>query len=211
MWPFQELSLSAATVLSNVASVVLLGCLIAGVIATFIIVRATNVKEYRWAEQKRRSDERIASAISDAAKASLEVARFKAPRRISKEHREKLSKALKAFPDIPFDFAIVTEPEAISFMEQIASVLEEAGWKRKTWKGAPGDLVYSLPGRPATGIVTHVGLEIQFANSRTLEWGTAIKILWDGLLAAEIEATALRLSDNIVNPDAVHIKVGRKP
>jgi hypothetical protein len=48
MWPFQGLSLSAATAWSDAASLVLIACFLAGAVATFVLIQTTNVKEQYW-------------------------------------------------------------------------------------------------------------------------------------------------------------------
>jgi len=52
MWPFEGLSLSAATMLANAASVALVTCIVGGALATFVLVRATNVREFHWNSAK---------------------------------------------------------------------------------------------------------------------------------------------------------------
>src|SRR5262249_19147172 len=46
MWPFQEMSLPAANAWANAASLALLVCFVGAAIATFVLVRANNVKEH---------------------------------------------------------------------------------------------------------------------------------------------------------------------
>ena len=48
MWPFSDISLEWATWWGELANIALLVCLIGGVLATFAIVRTTNVKEHHW-------------------------------------------------------------------------------------------------------------------------------------------------------------------
>jgi hypothetical protein len=71
--------------------------------------------------------------------------------------------------------------------------------------------VFTAPGKPQAGIITFVGLAIHIHDSKTPEWGDAVKTLWEALLAEGIEAKALRITDNTENDAAIHIKIGRKP
>lgn len=48
MWPFQGLSLSAASAWSDAASLVLVACFLVGAVATFVLIQTMNVKERYW-------------------------------------------------------------------------------------------------------------------------------------------------------------------
>jgi hypothetical protein len=48
MWPFADVSLEWATWWGEAANITLIICLLGGVLATFAIVRTTNVKEHHW-------------------------------------------------------------------------------------------------------------------------------------------------------------------
>ena len=74
MWPFEELSLSGATLLGDLANLALLVCLVGGVIATFVIVRTTNVKEKYWDIAREQSHERIKGLETDLGKALAAIA-----------------------------------------------------------------------------------------------------------------------------------------
>jgi hypothetical protein len=73
MWPFSEMSLSAATLVGTIANWVLLCCLLGGVLATFVIVKTTDVKEEHWDEARKHSAERIIelSTKGDEARAAI--------------------------------------------------------------------------------------------------------------------------------------------
>lgn len=73
MWPFSDMSLSAATLIGTIANWALLGCLVGGVFSTFAIVKTTDVKEEHWAEDRRQSAERIAALNRDTAKLSSDA------------------------------------------------------------------------------------------------------------------------------------------
>jgi len=45
MWPFEGLSLASATAMANVASLVLIACIVGGLASGFVLVQATGVKE----------------------------------------------------------------------------------------------------------------------------------------------------------------------
>src|SRR6266478_172544 len=74
MWPFDGMSLSSATLWGDIANLALLVCLVGGVIATFVIVRTTNVKELHWDVAREHSRERIAELVSQGEQQKKETA-----------------------------------------------------------------------------------------------------------------------------------------
>jgi outer membrane murein-binding lipoprotein Lpp len=82
MWPFSEMSLSAATLVGTIANWILLACLLGGVIATFVIVKTTDVKEEHWDTARKQSTERIAelSTKGDEARAAIAAAQAEVAR-----------------------------------------------------------------------------------------------------------------------------------
>jgi hypothetical protein len=76
MWPFSEMSLSAASLVGTIANWALLASLIGGLLSTFVIVKTTDVKEEHWAEDRRKSNEKIADLgrQGDQARAELGIA-----------------------------------------------------------------------------------------------------------------------------------------
>src|ERR1700730_5274407 len=76
MWPFSEMSLPVASLLGTVANSVLLVSLLSGVLSTFVIVKTTDIKEEHWAEDRRKSNEKIADlgTRGDQARAELGTA-----------------------------------------------------------------------------------------------------------------------------------------
>jgi len=77
MWPFSEMSLPAATLWGDIANLVLVVSLIAGVIATFVIVRTSNVKEHHWDTLREQSRVKIAELESLTAKANADLEQAK--------------------------------------------------------------------------------------------------------------------------------------
>jgi hypothetical protein len=68
MWTFSEMSLARAAWLYDAANIALLCSLIAGGIATFVIVRTGNVKEHHWDIDRMASSERIAQLNNETAR-----------------------------------------------------------------------------------------------------------------------------------------------
>jgi hypothetical protein len=67
MWPFEGMSLSSATRWGDAANLVLIVCLIGGVIATFVIVRTSNIKEHHWDVHRIKSLEIISQLNNETA------------------------------------------------------------------------------------------------------------------------------------------------
>ena len=74
MWPFQELSLSAATTWANAATVLFAACVLGGLVAAFVLIRASNVKEHRLEAAGAQSRERIGALEAELGKAQAAVA-----------------------------------------------------------------------------------------------------------------------------------------
>jgi len=74
MWPFSEMSLERVSFVSDIANIVFLVSLVAGVVAMFFIVVTSGVKERHWAELRRQSDEQIAESNERAAAAESKAA-----------------------------------------------------------------------------------------------------------------------------------------
>lgn len=138
MWP----SLEAATRAFDFASVVFIVSLVVGVLATCVIVWMGTVKEAHWDNERRTSNERIATlttrgdearaeierAHESAEKARLESERLKAQlawREVSAEQRERLADGLRG-PQLHIRLQIVSQnPEAEAFAAQIRRVLDD--------------------------------------------------------------------------------------
>jgi len=145
MWPFSEMSLSTATTLGNIANVGLLLSLLTGVISTFLIVKTTDVKEGHWDAARDRANERIvelttqgdqlrkdtAEATARALEAQLELEKFKKPRSISPEQRNRLADSMKEFEGQQYFGMVASDvPDAWDVWREISLSLELAGWKR---------------------------------------------------------------------------------
>lgn len=222
MWPFSEMSLSAASLVGTVANWMLLASLIGGVISTFVIVKTADVKEEHWAADRKRADEKIAElqvqaeqsrkdtaeANARAAEANLALAKLTTPRSLTAEQRKHLVESLKGFAKIPFDFFITPDPEPVSLMDQLAGSLTEAGWE---WKSVSEIIVFRQQGKPNAGLMTGSGIGIQIDHSKLTDWEKPVLALANELVAAGIEVKAEQLLDGIVDANAVHIRIGKKP
>jgi hypothetical protein len=138
MWPFSEMSLPVASLVGTIANWTLLVSLIGGVLSTFVIVKASDVKEDHWAEDRRISNERIAILNNDAARLqadNLALQTVLLPRHvgligISEEPRAKIWFA--GFERWAGTKALIQiapgDPEAQNLANEIAIVLAKFGW-----------------------------------------------------------------------------------
>jgi hypothetical protein len=140
MWPFSEMSLSGATVLGTIANWILLASLLAGVLSTFIIVKASDVKEEHWAEDRRQSNERIATLNNDTERLkadNLALQTVMLPRHVGLIGLDEKPPAIKwfagmeAFAGTEISIQFSSEPEARNLANEIAIVLTKFGWKAR--------------------------------------------------------------------------------
>jgi hypothetical protein len=159
MWPFADVSLETATLWGEAANITLLVCLLGGVLATFVIVRTTNVKEHHWdaardksareiAELTKQGDqlrkdtadanERAAEASQKAAEATLELTKLKTPRILSQEQREKMKACLSGGPTgRMFIRPSMLDSDGPAFAKQLEEVFKEAGFDVAQWPEGP--------------------------------------------------------------------------
>ena len=180
----------------------------------------------RHGELQRRSKLMVAElnaqacdAIARASETQLELEKFKTPRSLSAEQRERITAKLKLLAGtpfdlagMPFDFSIQPDQESIDLMGQIGSTLRAAGLHWEPWhgRGQPSP-VFTQPEMPQAGIVAFTGLMVQIDDSKTPEWGTAVNIIWDTLKSEGLEIDRRRITDGTETPNAIHIYIGRKP
>lgn len=149
---------------------------------------------------------RAALAEQHAAEANLELAKLKAPRKISPEQQGRIKLAVQEFKGTPFDMAAATDSEAADLATQIEDILVAAGWSQV---GTPGTVTLQREGKKSWGIAIQVGISVEINQSRL---GDLLKPT-DALVGAlrkegwEIKGLATLVGNT---PDAVHIRVGKK-
>jgi hypothetical protein len=155
-----------------------------------------------------------AKASETAAKAQLELEKYKAPRALSAEQIATLAARLKPFGKISFDVALEQSHETASLLAQICSALESAGWDWQDWK-RPG-VVYKLPkqGRIA-GSASVDGVEIQVAESDRLRLNKPATELINSLIEFGIATKPRVYFDEDAEklgytPGLLHVVIGSK-
>jgi len=122
-------SLEAAERWGDWANVALVAALAVGVVATYLIVSTTNVKEHHWREFRQQSDERIAEQTRKAREAELKLEQLRrtaAPRSLNSDiFAETLKGAPKAHAQIWY---LPDTSDGLSFSSEIFFGFLKAGW-----------------------------------------------------------------------------------
>ena len=169
----------------------------------------------------------VAGAMAEAAKANLELARIKSPRTLALP-QETLS-ALQQFPGTEYTFAAVAgDQESMSFLRQIDSALQSAGWKRvnpdpPTVVGVNvfGDESFRVTVGILKGVKVEVGCAMDADALRQLPpatWPVAVKLA-GGVRNAIDSFTTPSAEGNVVPSvevtkgasEVIRISVGSKP
>jgi hypothetical protein len=143
-------------------------CAVAVALTTTIVVRMQGSAEADTKEAferyKLEAETNINDAKARAAKAELDLAKFKAPRTLLPEQIVTLTSQLKPFGKIAFDVATEQSHEPASLLAQICEALQKAGWDWQNWEA--GDVALKLPKQDrVVGMASVSGVEIQIADS----------------------------------------------
>ena len=142
MWPFEGLSLSAAGAWSDAASLVLVACFLVGAVATFVLIRTTNVREHYWVsatgeprertvipeEQPAKAPPAVAEANARTTEAKTEPTKANGPRTLTDEQVQSLVQKMSEFSrhHVTVGASPVTS-ESGSFADQLVLALKTAG------------------------------------------------------------------------------------
>lgn len=153
----------------------------------------------------------VASLTARTREAELALEKIRAPRLIDEDQKTRLVKRLRAFSGIHFDLAIRPEPEPQAFAEQVASVLQAAGWIRQAKQNA-GSLFIKIPGKPNAAIATgFLGLGAEIDTSRSADWEGTLASLVDAFTDEGFAMRSNVATDGTAPPDAIHLFIGSKP
>jgi hypothetical protein len=205
---FERMSLDSATKISTFANWVLLTSLVAGVLATFFIVKTADVKEQHWDKARDESKEEIAKANERArsleketAQARLETENLKARvswRTIPPDSAATLERVLASSPGVVNLRYTDGDAEAMYLAIQISNVFAKA-----KWRVAPGSL--------KSANTLHVGISLPNSEGESAQvLRRAFSIA--GIPFSENAVTEDGVSFNIVEiPGAPILMVGIKP
>lgn len=223
MWPFSEMSLSAATALGNFANIGLILSLVTGAISTVLIYTTSDVKERHWGVARDQANERIAnlSTLSEAlrkdtaeanaraAEAQLELAKFKEPRQLTSEQQARISGKLIGFAGQQYLLSVATDQDALRLVRILEKVLTASKWVI-----LPHPSGVKLADIDAgISAASEEGVRIQVAPSRASDNDLLHKasVLADALNAEGIITAVARNAELEPTPDAIQIRVGAKP
>jgi len=142
-------------------------------------------------------------------KTRLELAKLKAPRTLTPEQQERIAHKLRQFSETPFDCFVSQDTEPIDLMLNISDALTRAGWVHKPIEGHAAEL--NVRGKPAAGLVILTGIEVQIHISRLDDWSKSVHALVAALSEEGIAATLKAFNHKNEHPNAIHIKIGKKP
>jgi hypothetical protein len=118
------------------------------------------------------ANQQAEEAKDRAAQASLELAKFKAPRILTLEQQGRISEKLKPFAGKQFDVALTTDPETQDLLLQIETALKAAGWIEIDWTGAA--VTFNRDKQPIAGLVVMSGVVVQMHADQVPElWKAA--------------------------------------
>jgi len=155
-------------------------------------------------------EERISAANERAAKAELELAKFKAPRMLSLEQQAQIADKLKAFAGTLYDAGIgpAGDPEPLYLLRSIHAALSQAGWVQIAWT-EQGAQTYTEPPMPAVGLTMVTNVIIDVNPNWWVKYGPAATAL-AAALAVEGIAAIPDSQPTSINSDAIHVRIGRK-
>ncbi len=149
----------------------------------------------------------IAVLYDRATKAELELQKLKAPRSLSPPQQARIVEKLRQFSGQPYTLSVSSDPEAISLLKIIDTILVSSGWVRKPPQ--IGDIQIEQ-GELVAGMAYGIGVRIHAksdATARLIELIISVaKTLNDEGIAA-IAQKSTQLKDT----DAINVMVGTKP
>ena len=179
--------------------------------ATDRVITELSDKNDKAADQLRQVTEQLEEAKKLAAEAESNLAKFRAPRTLTKQQQERVVSMLMSFAGTQFDVGSVQgDAESAECMILLETLLQAAGWREVDWVG--GDIVMTREGKPTTGLVTTTNVAVAVYPEKTSTLGNAAAALGTALNAEGIAAKAGTTGAGFINKnaDAVHILIGRK-
>jgi hypothetical protein len=175
--------------------------------------RLLRAKEEQLTSDLKDKDVKIAEANERANVATLELAKFKAPRILTVEQISRVTMAMKRFARTEFDGGVgpLNDPEPLHFFDQVVQALTAAGWKQLAFASQQ---VMTLPrsnGTPPVGGVSVTNVIIDIHPSQASRLWPVAKALAEALAAEGIAAAYDQGSGGgSMNERAIHVLVGRK-
>jgi hypothetical protein len=129
-----RVSFAVASWLYDWANVALICALIAGAIATVLVVWMGNIKEEYLRSDLAATNERAAKAEARAEESRLALEKFKAPRLLSIEQLAAISAAVSKYSGTALDiFLLGDSPDLPSLAVSLSTALQSVHWQPLTW------------------------------------------------------------------------------
>jgi F0F1-type ATP synthase membrane subunit b/b' len=156
-----------------------------------------------------KQQERTADAEKAASDAALALAKFKQPRTLTREQRERITAKARPFAGMAFDVATSNGKEPLNLVIKIEEALAAAGWKELDWSAG---VFIGRTGKPSLGLGAETGVTVQVEIPQESKLLGVAKTIAAALTAEGIAAAAqLMPTPQTENHDAIHIVVGEKP
>jgi hypothetical protein len=191
---------------------------IAGIVAVFLIVggvwgevffndRARKAGDQQLAQYEART----AEANQKAQEAALELAKFRAPRLLSREQMDRISDKVSQFAPLMFDANVTPgNPEFRDCLRHIELALKNAGWAQIDWIGSGEIGNRQSIGLPSFGMTASVrNILIGFLFEETSKYVSPAETLADALMAEGITAHACAMLPGSTTAP-IHVIVGPK-
>ena len=193
-------------------------------ISTFFVVKLQRLElaeanremtEYKLAATRDIATAQSAgeAAKAEAAKAQLELAKFKAPRTLSSEQVGRISAKLLPFASTQFDMGVGPQgdPEPDLLGQSIYRALLNAKWVPIDWATRDASMTLGRPGLPTFGSVAVTNLIVDIHPSQTSKLWPIAQALAEALAIEGIAAEAQQGSGGRnTNENAIHVMIGRK-
>jgi hypothetical protein len=163
-------------------------------------VAKVSAAEARLAEANRAASEANARALE----ASLELAKFKAPRKLLPDQQERIITRLKPFSGQVFAFSVASDSESVELMNEFDKILKASGW---VWTKPIGMITLG----DKADLVAASGILVQIAIKTESGIDTAAIALASALTAEGMQAKAERSAEMEKHANVLRVVIGRKP
>ena|SRR5690242_14198526 len=169
-----------------------------------ITERAEVAKREKDANDKAiaEANARAKEAEARAVEANLALEKYKAPRTLSIEQRQRITDKLKQYAGQTFSLNVYNDPEAVALLQVVRGTLTAAGWIEI--RSQIGDVQIGN-----AGMVTEIAVKCEVPQNAGPILIERVKAL-DAALNDEGIASLPRHNIQLKDPDAINVVVGRK-
>ncbi|HXN64495.1 MAG TPA: hypothetical protein VN862_04120 [Candidatus Acidoferrales bacterium] len=149
-----------------------------------------------------------AQADAKAAQATLDLAKYRAGRKLTSEQQQRIAARIKLFSGTPYELAVAPGSEAVSLLSTIDAILRESGWDTKESAKTDFRFIITLPSGSKVEQIVGSGVEVLIPQSIVGKYGTAASTLVTALRSEGIETRGVIDPKEVNSPNNVHITVG---